>query len=156
MKKLQTIIILIAVLLIGINPSTQGQSKHKSTPDASAAAPANDAKPITATCTAGITSPQNPDYSIRIDGKQNTVYITTTEPARKATETLTALPPDKNIVEINGEGNSVTISQETIGKVALKQSGKNNQVNISQKPTKPKEGGNFNSLYKNYNYLIIN
>jgi len=133
MKKLRIPIILIALLLIGINLSAQGQSNCKPTP----AAPANDAKPVTEICTAGKTTSQNPDYSIQINGKENSVNITTDGTAMKTTETQTTLPADKNSIEINGEGNSVSINQETNGKVAVKQNGKNNRVSITQTTNKP-------------------
>lgn len=137
MKKLHRTIILLAVLLIGINHSTCGQSVSKTTPEASAAAPTDDAKPVTATCTTGKTSPQNPDYLISINGKQNTVNITTDGTAIKAAEPQTILPSDKNSIEINGEGNSVSINKETTAKVAVKQNGNSNRVSITQTTNKP-------------------
>lgn len=121
MKKLQPTIILLAVLLIGINYSTHGQTNCKPTPDA----PANDAKPITTTCTAGKTSQQNPDYSISINGKLNSVSITNENPSGKNMETVNKQTKDSNVIALNGEGNSVNINQtKNAGKVTIQQNGK--------------------------------
>jgi len=133
MKKLHRTIILLAVLLIGINQSMQGQSNCKPTLDVFAVETTNDAKPITATGNTGKTSQQNPDYSISINGKQNTVNITTDGTEIKATETPNSLPNNNNTVEINGEGNSVNINQhDKACHVTIQQNGKGNQVNVTQ------------------------
>ena len=139
MKNFVPSVLFIALFLMGgLNCIAQGKSNCKITPDVSAATPKVDAKQIPGTCTQTKTSRENsnPDYSISINGKDNTLKIGTAGATEQSTDTRTN-QPGNNTVEINGEGNSVSISQDTTGKVAVKQNGKNNRVSITQTAKQP-------------------
>jgi len=71
------------------------------------------------------------NYTINVNGGLNSVQISSDNPSGNS---LDADPKGKkNSVEINGEGNSVSITQgKNGGKVNIKQNGKGNQVSISQ------------------------
>ena len=71
------------------------------------------------------------DYSINVNGTQNSVQISSENPSGKSLE---ADPKGKkNSVEINGEGNSVKVHQsKNSGKVNIQQNGNGNQISISQ------------------------
>lgn len=71
------------------------------------------------------------DYSINVNGRLNSVHISSDNPSGKSLE----VDPKrkKNSVEINGEGNSVNITQgKSGGKVNIQQNGNGNQIRISQ------------------------
>ena len=71
--------------------------------------------------------------AININGRQNSVQITSDKPSETAAVTDGAQKNNSNEIEINGEGNSVNINQSgNSGKVSIKQSGNQNQVNITQ------------------------
>ena len=73
------------------------------------------------------------DYSINVNGRLNSVQITSDTPAGKRPETVTKPKNNSNSVEINGEGNSVNINQsKNGGHVNILQNGNGNKVNISQ------------------------
>lgn len=76
------------------------------------------------------------NYSITINGELNAVSITKGNTATKNMETVGKPKKAANTIEINGEGNSVTINQNTKdSQVNVRQNGTGNRVNISQ--TKP-------------------
>jgi hypothetical protein len=76
-------------------------------------------------------------FSISIQGQQNLVTIKTDSLTVQTTKSIANQSKDSNTIEINGEGNSVSINQETKGNVAIKQSGNNNHINISQSSHQP-------------------
>ncbi len=125
-KPMKTILTFIGIFFIIIittpNGSATGIKKHRKAVKAKATVIVD-----TKTTKAGDAS----DYVVSINGKQNTVKIGDAEvliqtPANPVEAT------GKNTIEINGEGNSVTVNPETAGKVAVKQTGNKNRVNISQ------------------------
>lgn len=73
-----------------------------------------------------------PNFSITINGPQNIVTIKTDSLTVKTTETITNKAKAINTIKIDGKNNSVSVSQETKGKVSIKQNGNNNQVHLSQ------------------------
>ena len=77
------------------------------------------------------------NYSININGKQNLVTIKTDSLAAQTTESITNKAKDINTIEISGKGNSVSINQESKGKVEVKQRGNNNSIKISQSNHQP-------------------
>lgn len=78
------------------------------------------------------------NYSININGKSNSVSINKEHFTQKDLSSHGNQKKASNIVEINGEGNSVTINQNNkCGSVNIQQNGTGNRVNISQsKPDK--------------------
>jgi hypothetical protein len=69
--------------------------------------------------------------SICINGKLNAVSITKEPSIQKNLVDKQKNP--SNTIDINGEGNSVTIHQhKNAGRVTIQQNGKGNQVNVSQ------------------------
>lgn len=124
MKSILTFMVLLFSCLIAIsNNSDNGQQKQK--------------EPVK--CNTGISNDSLnskgdtiSNYSININGKSNSVQITSDKPFTVSQDTLTK---GKNInsIEMKGESNSVNISQSGKGgKVEIRQNGKNNQINISQ------------------------
>jgi hypothetical protein len=74
-----------------------------------------------------------PNYSIHINGKSNSVQITSDNPVGESQNANSKVKNNLNALEINGEENSVNISQNgNGGKVEIKQTGNHNQINISQ------------------------
>jgi hypothetical protein len=74
-----------------------------------------------------------PNYSIHINGKSNSVQITSDNPVGESQNANSKVKNNLNALEINGEENSVNISQSgNGGKVEIKQTGNHNQINISQ------------------------
>ena len=73
------------------------------------------------------------NYSININGKQNSVSITNNNPIKTNFKTVGKQKNTSNAIEINGEGNSVNINQnKESGHVNIQQNGTGNQVNVSQ------------------------
>jgi len=73
------------------------------------------------------------NYSININGKLNAVSINNDNSTDKNIEKVGKPKNAANTVEINGEGNSVTINQNNKGgSVNIQQNGTGNQVNVSQ------------------------
>ena len=93
----------------------------------------------TQVCTAGsnITVDSIANYSININGKQNLVTIKTDSLTIQTANSIPNKSKDSNTIEINGEGNSVLVNQETKGRVEVKQSGNNNHINITQSSHQP-------------------
>lgn len=77
------------------------------------------------------------NFSISIQGKQNLVTVKTDSLTVQTSESITNQSKDSNSITINGKGNSVSVNQETKGKIAVKQSGNNNRINISQSSHQP-------------------
>ena len=77
------------------------------------------------------------NYAININGKQNSVTIKTDSLTVKTSESILNKSKDSNTIEINGESNSVSVNQETKGKIGVKQSGNNNTVKIVQSSHQP-------------------
>ena len=77
------------------------------------------------------------NYSININGKQNLVTIKTDSVTVQTAKSITNKTKDGNIIEINGEGNSVSVSQKSKGKVVITQNGNSNTVKISQSNHQP-------------------
>lgn len=75
-----------------------------------------------------------PNYSISVNGNENTVKINST---LKDDQSTTKGPKGTAKVAVNGEGNSVKINEGNEGKVRVKQNGNNNCVNISQSSRQP-------------------
>jgi hypothetical protein len=76
--------------------------------------------------------------AININGRQNSVQITSDKPSDMASVTEGAQKNNSNTIEINGEGNSVNINQSgNSGKVSIRQNGNRNQVNITQSNLNP-------------------
>jgi len=96
-------------------------------------------KTKTTVCLAGnnITVDSIANYSISINGKQNLVTIKTDTLTIQTAKSIPNKLKDSNTIEINGEGNSVSVNQDPKGKVEVKQSGNNNHINISQSSHKP-------------------
>lgn len=96
-------------------------------------------KAKTSDCTVGnnINVDSIANNSININGKYNTVKIKIDSLSVQTTKSITNKSKDSNTIEINGESNSVSISQETKGKVAVEQSGNNNTVKIVQSSHQP-------------------
>jgi len=65
------------------------------------------------------------------------VTIKTDSLAAQTTESITNKAKDINTIEISGKGNSVSINQESKGKVEVKQRGNNNSIKISQSNHQP-------------------
>ena len=80
------------------------------------------------------------NYSIHINGKQNSVTIKTDSLKVQTTVSLPNKAETNNTVDINGQGNSVAISQENKNdKVVVSQNGNNNSVKITQSSHQPKK-----------------
>ncbi|WP_318348963.1 curlin repeat-containing protein [Aquipluma nitroreducens] len=78
------------------------------------------------------------NYSININGKQDLVTIKTDSLTVQTTESIANQSIGSNSIEINGQGNTVAISQENKNdKVVVSQNGNNNSVNISQSSHQP-------------------
>ena len=74
-----------------------------------------------------------PKNSININGKLNSVSIINGHSTQKNWDTDGKQIKTSNAIEINGEGNSVTINQnKNGGSVNIQQNGKGNKVNVSQ------------------------
>ena len=131
-KPMKPIFTLIGILFFCISATSggsgTGNKKHKEPVKAKAAVSVD-----TKTAKAGDAS----DYTISINGLQNTVKIGSADAVTKTPANPAVEATAKNTIEINGQGNAVTVNPETTGKVAVKQTGNNNQVNISQKTSKP-------------------
>jgi len=72
------------------------------------------------------------DYNIQINGSSNLIKVSSENKTIRVNSSTSTNPKAENSIEINGEGNSVSISQETTGKVAVKQNGNNNRIMITQ------------------------
>lgn len=71
--------------------------------------------------------------SININGKQNSVSITNDYSTKKNLDADGKQKNTSSTIEINGEGNSVTINQnKKDGNVNIHQNGTGNKVNVSQ------------------------
>lgn len=78
------------------------------------------------------------NYAININGPQNLVILTTDSLKIKTTETIANQTNADNIVDINGQGNTVAISQKSKNNtVAVSQNGNNNTVKIVQSNHQP-------------------
>jgi len=77
------------------------------------------------------------NYSININGKQNLVTIKTDSLTVQTTESIANQSIGSNSIKINGEGNSVSVTQDPKGKDEVKQNGNNNTVKISQSIHQP-------------------
>ena len=77
------------------------------------------------------------NYAININGPQNLVTIKTDSLAVQTAKSITNKAKDNNSIEINGEGNSVSVNQESKGEVMVKQNGNNNSVKILQSSSQP-------------------
>lgn len=126
--KLTTCILLLSILRIPCKSSVLELRKHNDifkakTPDCTKSSNSN------------IDSTTN--ISISIQGKQNLVTVKTDSLAVQTDKSIINPSNDSNSVEINGEGNSVSVTQETKGKIAVKQSGNNNSVKITQSSHQP-------------------
>jgi len=77
------------------------------------------------------------NYSININGKQNLVTIKTDSVTVQTAKSISNKTKDGNTIEINGEGNSVSVTQKSKGKMVVTQSGNNNHINISQLSHQP-------------------
>ena len=78
------------------------------------------------------------NYSININGKQDLVTIKTDSQTVQTTESIANQSIGSNSIEINGQGNSVAISQENKNdKVVVSQNGNNNSVKITQSSHQP-------------------
>ena len=74
-----------------------------------------------------------PKNSININGKLNSVSINNDHLLIKNLETDGKQIKTSNVIDINGEGNSVTINQnKNGGNVNIHQNGAGNKVNVSQ------------------------
>ena len=79
-----------------------------------------------------------PDYSIRINGLENTVTVATDSVNVKTSETISNKTKVGNTIEINGQKNTVAISQVNKNNmVAVSQNGNNNAVKIVQSSSQP-------------------
>lgn len=121
-------IILVFSTSITCKSSTLEVPKHKETVEAK-----------TSVCSVGINVKLDSiaNYSININGIQNSVTIKTDSLTVQTTKSIPNKLNDSNTIEINGEGNSVSINQDPKGKVEVKQNGKNNTVKISQSNHQP-------------------
>jgi hypothetical protein len=73
------------------------------------------------------------NYAISINGKLNSVQITTDKPLTGIQDTNSKATKSPNVIEVGGENNSINISQSNAStRVNIKQNGCNNQINISQ------------------------
>ena len=127
MKKIFTIIALFFFCMPGIASSQTANHKKQ----AKVKATATDVSEKNAN---GNTS----NYSIHINGPQNLVTITTDSLKVQTTVSLPNKAETNNTVDINGQGNTVAISQENKNdKVVVSQNGNNNSVNISQSNHRP-------------------
>lgn len=90
-------------------------------------------------CTVGYTMDVDSiaNFSISIQGKQNLVTIKTDSLTIQTAKSFINKPKDSNTIEINGRRNSVSVTQDTKGKIEVKQSGNNNHINISQSNHQP-------------------
>jgi len=96
-------------------------------------------KAKTPDCTVGntIKVDSTANFSISIQGQQNLVTIKTDSLTVQTAKSITNKSKDSNTIEINGEGNSVSVNQDIKGKIEVKQSGNNNTVNIVQSSHQP-------------------
>jgi len=79
-----------------------------------------------------------PDYSIRINGPENTVTVMTDSLSVKTSETISNKTNAGNTIEINGQKNTVAINQlNKNNTVAISQSGNNNTVKMVQSNHQP-------------------
>lgn len=78
------------------------------------------------------------NFSIKIDGPQNLVAIKTDSLKLQTTKSLPNNTKANNTIDINGQGNTVAISQEDKNnKVVISQNGNNNSVKIVQSGHQP-------------------
>ena len=103
----------------------------------------NHKKPVKAKAAATGVSEKNANknssnYAININGPQNLVIVTTDSLKVQTTKTLPNKANASNTIDINGQGNTVAISQNTKNnKVVISQNGNNNTVKISQSSIQP-------------------
>jgi len=127
---MKTIFNLIALTLFCLPGIAGSQTvKHKTLAEAKAAATGVSEKNA---------NKNSSNYAININGPQNLVIITTDSLKIQTTKTLPNKTNTENIVDINGQGNTVAISQENKNnKIAISQNGNNNSVKIVQSSNKP-------------------
>ena len=127
---MKTIFNLIALTLFCL-PGIAGSQivKHKTLAEAKAAATGVSEKNA---------NKNSSNYAININGPQNLVILTTDSLKLQTTKTLPNNTNASNTIDINGQGNTVAISQNTKNnKVVISQNGNNNSVKISQSSNQP-------------------
>lgn len=126
--KLTTCILLLSILSIPCKSSVLELRKHNDifkakTPDCTKSSNTN------------IDSTTN--ISISIQGQQNLVTIKVDSLTIQTARSFINKSKDSNTIEINGEGNSVSVSQHPKGKAELKLNGDSNTVKIVQSNHQP-------------------
>ena len=127
---MKTIFTLIALFIFYLSGIAGSQTANHKTP-AKAKAAASGISDIDA-------NKNSSNYAININGPQNLVIVTTDSLKVQTTKTLPGKTNANNTVDINGQGNTVAVSQNTKNnKVVISQNGNNNTVNISQSSNQP-------------------
>jgi len=127
---MKTIFTLIALFIFYLSGIAGSQTANHKTP-AKAKAAASGISDMDA-------NKNSSNYAININGPQNLVTIITDSLNVQTTETLPGKTNANNTVDINGQGNTVAVSQNTKNnKVVISQNGNNNTVNISQSSNQP-------------------